>query len=87
MFKNKYNNYDEIKQYYKEFTTYENGTPSTVHMLDLIKGDRFNVGVVAINNRLNVFKVPYDIDITNAEDDINNSIKHYQTVLSTIKKN
>ena len=81
MFKNKYNNYDEIKQYYKEFTTYENGTPSTVRMLDLVKGDRFNVGIVAINNRLNAFKIPCDTDVINAEDDINNSIKHYQKEL------
>ena len=81
MFKNKYNNYNEIKQYYKEFTTYENGTPSPVRMLDLIKGEKFNVGIVAINEHLNVFKVPCDTDITNAEDDINNSIKHYQKEL------
>lgn len=81
MFKTQYNNYDEIKRYYKEFTTYEDGTPSTVHMLDLVKGEEFNVGIVAINNRLNVFKVPNDTDITNAEDDINNSIKHYQKKL------
>ena len=84
MFKNKYNNYNEIKQYYKEFTTYENGTPSTVRMLDLVKGDRFNVGIVAINERLNVFKVPCDTDITNADDDINNSIRHYQKELKKI---
>lgn len=81
MFKNKYNNYNEIKQYYKEFTTYEDGTPSTIHMIDLVKGEEFNVGIVAICDRLNVFKVPCDIDITNAEDDINNSIKHYQKEL------
>lgn len=81
MFKNKYNNYDEIKRYYKEFTTYEDGTPSTVHMIDLVKGEEFNVGIVAIKDRLNVFKVPNDTDITNAEDDINNSIKHYQKKL------
>ena len=86
MFKKQYNNYNEIKQYYKEFTTYENGTPSTVRMLDLIKGDRFNVGIVAINERLNVFKVPCETDITNAEDDINNSIKHYQKELKKVLK-
>ena len=84
MFKKQYNNYNEIKQYYKEFTTYENGTPSTVRMLDLVKGDRFNVGIVAINGGLNVFKVPYDTDITNADDDINNSIRHYQKELKKI---
>ena len=81
MFKTQYNNYDEIKRYYKEFTTYEDGTPSTVHMIDLVKGEEFNVGIVAIKDRLNVFKVPNDTDITNAEDDINNSIKHYQKKL------
>ena len=86
MFKKQYNNYNEIKQYYKEFTTYENGTPSTIHMIDLVKGDRFNVGIVAINERLNVFKVPCDTDITNAEDDINNSIKHYQKELKKVLK-
>ena len=84
MFKNKYNNYNEIKQYYKEFTTYENGTPSTVRMLDLVKGEKFNVGIVAINDGLNVFKVSCDTDITNAEDDINNSIRHYQKELKKI---
>lgn len=81
MFKTQYNNYDEIKKYYNEFTTYEDGTPSTVHMIDLVKGKKFNVGIVTIDERLNVFKVPCDIDITNADDDINNSIKHYQKEL------
>ena len=84
MFKKQYNNYNEIKQYYKEFTTYENGTPSTVHMIDLVKGKKFNVGIVAINDGLNVFKVPCDTDITNADDDINNSIRHYQKELKKI---
>ena len=84
MFKKQYNNYNEIKQYYKEFTTYENGTPSTVRMLDLVEGDRFNVGIVAINGGLNVFKVPCETDITNADDDINNSIRHYQKELKKI---
>ena len=84
MFKNKYNNYDEIKKYYKKFTTYEDGTPSTVHMIDLVKGKKFNVGIVAINDGLNVFKVPCDTDITNADDDINNSIRHYQKELKKI---
>ena len=84
MFKKQYNNYNEIKQYYKEFTTYENGTPSTIHMIDLVKGEEFNVGIVAINNRLNAFKIPCDTDITNADDDINNSIRHYQKELKKI---
>ena len=84
MFKNKYNNYDEIKKYYNEFTTYENGTPSTVHMIDLVKGEKFNVGIVAIDERLNVFKISRDTDITNADDDINNSIRHYQKELKKI---
>ena len=86
MFKNKYNNYNEIKRYYKEFTTYKDGTPSTVRMLDLIKGENFNVGIVAIDERLNVFKISRDTDITNAEDDINNSIKHYQKELKKVLK-
>ena len=81
MFKKQYNNYNEIKQYYKEFTTYENGTPSTVRMLDLIKGDRFNIGIVAINDGLNVFKISRDTDVTDADDEINNSIRHYQKEL------
>ena len=81
MFKNKYNNYNEIKQYYKEFTTYENGTPSTVHMIDLVKGEKFNVGIVAIDERLNVFKISRDTDVTDADDEINNSIRHYQKEL------
>lgn len=81
MFKNQYNNYDEIKKYYNEFTTYEDGTPSTVRMLDLIKGEKFNVGIVAINDGLNAFKIPCNTDVTNADDDIKNSIKHYQKEL------
>jgi len=74
----KYNNYNDIMEYFKEFTWFkEDGSSSQIKLIDAFRGEEFNGGIVRTNEGLNAFKIPSDIELSESVDLINESLNHY----------